>query len=52
MLHDRWMDRSVDGQMDLFEWPLGSTDQICDSVDRIIGSFNLHPSTQNIKRNY
>ena len=44
--------QSVTDSLDLFEWPLGSTDQICDSVDRIIDSFRFHPSINNIKRNY
>ena len=35
---------SVADPLDLFEWPLGSTDQIYDSVDRIIDNFRLHPS--------
>ena len=42
------------------QWPtpliylksLGSTDQIYDSVDRIIESFNFHPSIKNNRRNY
>ena len=36
---------------DLFEWLLGSTDQIYASVDIIIESFRFHPSIKNIKRN-
>ena len=35
---------SVIDPLDLFEWPLGSTDQIYDSVDRIIVNFRFHPS--------
>ena len=31
---------------------MGSTDQIFDSVDRIIDSSRFHPSIKNIKRNY
>ena len=31
---------------------IGSTDQIHDSIDRIIDSFQFHPSIKNIKRNY
>ena len=38
--------------LDLFEWPLGSTDQIYDSVYRIIESFRFHPRIKNIKLNY
>ena len=38
--------------LDLSEWSLGSTDQIYDSVDRIIESFNFHPSIKNNRRNY
>ena len=38
--------------LDLFKSPLGSTDQIYDSIDRIIDSFRFHPSIKNIKRNY
>ena len=38
--------------LDLSEWPLGSTDQIYDSVYRIIESFRFHPSIKNIKLNY
>ena len=37
---------------DLFKWPLGSTDQIYDGVDRIMDSFRFHRSIKNIKRNY
>ena len=37
---------------DLFGKPLGLTDQIYDSVDRIIDPFRYHPSFKNIKRNY
>ena len=36
----------------MFEWPLGSTDQIYDSVDTIIDGFPFHPSIKNIKCNY
>ena len=44
--------QSITDSLDLFEWPLGSTEQIYDSVDRIIDSFYFHPSIKNIKRNY
>ena len=44
--------QSITDSLDLFEWPLGSTDQIYDSIDRIIDSFRFHPSIKNIKRNY
>ena len=44
--------QSTTDSLDLFEWPLGSTDQIYGSVDRIIDSFRFHPSIKNIKRNY
>ena len=37
--------------LDLFEWPLGSTN-IYGSVARIIDSFCFHPSITSIKRNY
>ena len=42
--------QSITDSLDLFEWPLESTDQIYDSVDRIIDNFRLHPSIKNIKR--
>ena len=32
---------SITNSLDLFEWPLESTDQIYDSVDRIIDSFRF-----------
>ena len=38
--------------LDLFQWPLESTDQIYDSVDRNIDSFRAHSGTKNIRRNY
>ena len=44
--------QSITDFLDLFKWPLGSTDQIYDSIDRIIDSFRFHPSVKNIKRNY
>ena len=44
--------QSIIDSLDLFEWSLGSTDQIYDSVDRIIDSFRFNPSIKNIKRNY
>ena len=44
--------QSITDSLDLFEWLLGSTDQIYDSVDRIIDSFRFHSSIKNIKRNY
>ena len=44
--------QSTTDSLDLFEWPLGSTDQIYDSVDRIMDSFRSHPSFKSIKRNY
>ena len=44
--------QSIFDSFDLFKWLLGLTDQIYDSVDRIIDSFRFHPSTKNIKRNY
>ena len=43
---------STTNSLDLLEWSLGSTDQICDSVDRIIDIFRFHPSITNIKRIY
>ena len=43
---------SITNSLDLFEWPLGQTDHIYDSVDRIIDSFRFHPSIKSIKRNY
>ena len=36
--------QSITNFLDLFEWALGSTDQIYDSVGRIIDSFYFHPS--------
>ena len=42
----------ITNSLDLFEWPLGSTDQIYNSVDRIIDSIRFHPSIKNIKCNY
>ena len=44
--------QSITDSLDLFEWPLGSVDQIYDSVERIIDSFRFHPSIKNIKLNY
>ena len=44
--------QSITDSLDLFEWLLESTDQVYDSVDRIIDRFRLHPSIKNIKRNY
>ena len=44
--------QSITNSLDLFEWRLGSTDQVYDSVDRIIDRFCLYPSIKNIKRNY
>ena len=44
--------QSITDSLDLFEWHLGLTDQIYDSIDRIIDSFWFHPSIKNIKRNY
>ena len=32
--------------------PLGSTNEIYDSVDTLTDSFHFHPSIKNIKRNY
>ena len=43
--------QSMTDSLVLFEWPLGSTDQIYDSVDIIIDSFRFHPSIKNIKHN-
>ena len=34
------------------KWPLGSTNEIYDSVDTLIDSFRFHPSIKNIRRNY
>ena len=42
----------ITNSLDLFEWPLGSMDQIYNSVDRIIDSIRFHPSIKNIKCNY
>ena len=44
--------QSITDSLDLLEWHLGSTDQIYDSIDRIIYSFRFHLSIKNIKRNY
>ena len=44
--------QSINDSLDLFKWPLESTDQVYDSIDRIIDSFRFHPSIKNIKRNY
>ena len=44
--------QSITDSLDLSEWPLGSTDQIYDSVYRIMDSFRFHPRIKNIKRNY
>ena len=44
--------QSITDSLVLFEWLLGSTDQIYDSVDIIIDSFCFHPSIKNIKHNY
>ena len=44
--------QSITDFFDLFKWPLGSTDQIYNSIDRIIDSFQFHPSVKNIKRNF
>ena len=44
--------QSITHSLNLLEWPLGSTDQIYDSVDRIIDSFRFHPSIKKIKSNY
>ena len=44
--------QSITNSLDLFEWLLESTDQVYDSVDRIIDRFRLHPGIKNIKRNY
>ena len=44
--------QSITDSLDLFKWLLGSTDQIYDSIDRIIDSFRFHPSIKNIKHNY
>ena len=44
--------QSITDSLDLFKWPLGSADQIYDSIDKIIDSFWFHPSIKNIKRNY
>ena len=41
--------QSITDSLDLFEWPLGSTDQIYDSIDKIIDSFWFHPSIKNVK---
>ena len=44
--------QSINSDVEVFKWPLGSADQIYDSVDRIIGSIRFHPIIKNIKRNY
>ena len=44
--------QSITDSLNLLEWHLGSTDQIYDSIDRIIYSFRFHLSIKNIKRNY
>ena len=44
--------QSISASVDLFEWPLGWTDQIYDSVDRITDILRFHPSIKNIKCNY
>ena len=44
--------QSINSDVEIFKWPLGSADQIYDSVDRIIGSIRFHPIIKNIKRNY
>ena len=44
--------QSITDSLNLFEWPLGSTDQIYDSIDRIIDSFRFHRSNKNITRTY
>ena len=44
--------QSITGSLDLFQWPLESTDQIYDSIDKIVVSFQFHPSIKNIKHNY
>ena len=44
--------QSISDSLDLFEWPLGSTDQIFDNVDRITNSSRFQSSVKNIKRNY
>ena len=44
--------QSITDSVDLFEQPLGSTNQIYDSVDRIMDIFRFHPNIKNIKRNY
>ena len=44
--------QSVIDCLHLFEWPLGSSDQIHGSIDRIKDSFRFHPSIKNIKYNY
>ena len=43
---------NVTDRLDFFEWSLGSTNQIYDSVNRIIDSFCFHPSVKNINLNY
>ena len=42
--------QSITYPLDLFEWPLGSTDQIYDSVDRILESFRFHPHPVRVPR--
>ena len=42
----------ITDSLDLFKWPLGSTYQIHDRIDRTIDSFRFHPSIKNLKRNY
>ena len=44
--------KTITDSLDLFQWPLGSTDQMYDCIDKIVDSFRFHPSIKNIKRNY
>ena len=44
--------KKITDSLDLFQWPLGSTDQMYDCIDKIVDSFRFHPSIKNIKRNY
>ena len=44
--------QSITNSLDLLEYLLGPTDQIYDSIDRIIDSSQFHPSIKNTKQNY
>ena len=44
--------QSITDFLDLFEMLFHSTNQICDSIEKIINRFRFHVSIKNIKRNY